>query len=262
MAKHRRLSSHPRKKKRYLILKALFSLFISAIFLFGVLMLIPGVRKTVVLYANYFYFEKAELDPPSGYDIHGIDVSWYQLWIDWKTVKEQNVIQFAFIKATEGETLVDRAFKRNWRETKKHGIRRGAYHFFRPNKSGEKQARAYLKAVDFQKGDMAPVLDIEVLGDDKKKFYKEIDAWLKVVETETGKRPIIYSGRRFYADHLESRYSDYPFWVANYNRKKLRIRQRWHFWQHTDRAKIKGIFGKVDHNVFNGPLAELERLCF
>jgi lysozyme len=229
----------------------------------GTLIVYPPARRNIKKFISMINFGVNNTRTPKGFPIHGIDVSIYQLWIDWETVSEQNLIKFAFIKATEGENHVDKAFKRNWRKSKQYGIKRGAYHFFRQEKGGRVQALNYLSTVDFEKGDLAPVLDIEVFnGGSKVKWYQDIDTWLQIVEAKTGKKPIIYSGVAFYRLHLESRYRNYPVWVANYNRKKLRSGLKWHFWQHTDRAKIKGITGLVDHNVFNGPEIAMNELSF
>ena len=74
------------------------------------------------------------IDIPVNYEIHGIDVSRYQYNIDWKAVEamqDQEVkIGFAFIKATEGVSLKDKKFRKNWEECKNVDIKRGAYHFF------------------------------------------------------------------------------------------------------------------------------------
>lgn len=73
------------------------------------------------------------IDLPANYPIHGIDVSRYQQQIDWKAVKrmeDKNVkIGFAFIKATEGLSSVDRNFRKNWFNAKQATVPRGAYHF-------------------------------------------------------------------------------------------------------------------------------------
>jgi len=255
------------KKSKKSGLKNFIQIFgISILFCFlciAALMLYPPARRNVQKFIGSINFGINDTRPPAGYPIHGIDVSIYQLWIDWKTVSEQNLIKFAFIKATEGGNHVDKLFKRNWRKSKEHGIKRGAYHFFRQEKGGKEQALNYLETVDFEKGDFAPVLDIEVFnGSSKEQWYRDIDTWLRIVEEKTGKRPIIYSGVSFYRQHLAARYKKYPLWVANYNRRKLRPGLKWHFWQHTDQAKIKGIASPVDHNVFNGTESEMNELSF
>lgn len=80
------------------------------------------------------FYPGFEINIPQGYEIHGIDVSKYQEVINWKDVKEMNEkgirIGFVFIKATEGTSLVDAQFQRNWIESENQHITRGAYHFY------------------------------------------------------------------------------------------------------------------------------------
>ena len=55
----------------------------------------------------------------------GIDVSAYQNPLTADALKG---LDFAFCKATNGSTLADPVFARNWRTMKAAGVRRGAYH--------------------------------------------------------------------------------------------------------------------------------------
>ena len=171
-------------------------------------------------------------------------------------------IRFTFIKATEGVLLADRKFQRNWNESKKAGIIRGAYHYFKPNKSGYWQARFFLQTVNFKAGDMLPVLDVEERGTESRaKFQANLKKFLNEIEKEVGVKPIIYTGYKFYEDNLAGDFDGYPLWIANYYRSKLRPLSRqvkWHFWQHSDKARVNGIQHKVDMNVFNGDLGELD----
>lgn len=63
---------------------------------------------------------------PASYTIHGIDVSRWQERIDWQRVAKMRDngirLQFAFIKATEGEKLVDPYFSRNWQLSRENGL--------------------------------------------------------------------------------------------------------------------------------------------
>jgi len=96
-----------------------------------------------------------------GFEVHGIDISHHQSYINWDTVASQP-IDFAFVKATEGETFSDSLFSYNWNEMSRVEIKRGAYHFFRPNISVENQAKNFIDQVDLKEGDLPPVLDVEV----------------------------------------------------------------------------------------------------
>ena len=215
---------------------------------------------------NYRTYNSFDIKIPKGYNIHGIDVSYYQGKIDWSKVKamqEDDVnVRFAFIKATEGMFNVDPYFQRNWREAPKAGIICGAYHYFRPKKSGEWQARFFLQTVQFEKGDLPPVVDIEELNNvPASKMRIELQVFLTYIEKKTGVKPIIYTGLSFYKDYLHGYFDEYPLWVAHYHQPKLRVdKAKWHFWQHSDKARISGINHVVDFNAFNGDSLAFEQL--
>lgn len=216
---------------------------------------------------NYRTYNSFDIRIPKGYGIHGIDVSYYQGKIDWPQVKameEDDVsIKFAFIKATEGLFNVDPYFQRNWREAPKAGITCGAYHYMLARKSGEWQAKFFLQTVKFERGDLPPVCDIEELnGVSPTKMRKELTGFLSYVERKTGVKPIIYTGLSFYKDYLQGHFDDYPLWIAHYYQPKLKVSKttNWHFWQHSDKAKISGINHVVDFNAFNGDSLAFESM--
>ena len=215
---------------------------------------------------NYRTYKSFDIKIPKKHHIHGIDVSYYQGKIDWQKVKameEDDVrVSFAFIKATEGLLSVDPYFQRNWREAPKAGIKVGAYHFFRPKRSGLWQANFFLQTISIEKGDLPPVVDIESLdGVSAVEMRKELNAFIIQVEKKTKVRPIIYSGLKFYKDYLMGFYDDYPFWVAHYHQPKLKLADRsWKFWQHSDRARINGINHVVDFNAFNGDSVQFQQI--
>ena len=214
----------------------------------------------------YRTYESFNIKIPKKYSIHGIDVSYYQGKIDWQKVsamKEDDVeISFAFIKATEGLTIVDPYFRRNWREAPKAGLKVGAYHFFRPKKSGLWQANFFLQTVSIEKGDLPPVVDIESLdGVSPEKMRNELNEFVLRVEAKTKIKPIIYTGLRFYKDHLKGYYNDYPFWVAHYHQPEIKLaKSSYKFWQHSDKATINGINHVVDFNVFNGDSLQFQQM--
>lgn len=203
---------------------------------------------------------------PKNYLIHGIDVSRYQQIIAWEEVKDMQVedikIGFAFIKATEGVGNIDVQFKRNWRRTKKAGMPRGAYHFFIASKDGKLQAENFIKAVNLEKDDLPPVLDVEQInGVSVTTLKKEVKAWLKAVEEYYGVRPIIYTNVDFYEKKLGSEFDGYPLWIAHYFQPgKPRIKRDWTIWQHSEQGRVNGILSKVDFNVFNGDSTDFREL--
>lgn len=212
---------------------------------------------------NYRIYESFGIRIPRNYSVHGIDVSAYQGKIDWQMVKsmsEDSVhISFAYIKATEGIAQVDPYFQRNWRECPKAGIICGAYHFFRPQKSGAWQAKFFLQTVRIERGDLPMMVDVETLdGTSPAKMREELNSFLAYVKRKTRVKPVIYSGLSFYNDYLRGFYDTYPLWLAHYYHPELKLKNssKWSFWQHSDKAKVNGINHIVDFDVFNGDSVE------
>ena len=215
---------------------------------------------------TFIRYKEFGISIPTQYSIHGIDVSRYQTTIAWEEVKRMKVqniqLGFAFIKATEGNDLVDPFFKRNWTKAKESGMIRGAYHFFNPKKDGKMQAQHFFEQVKLESGDLPPVLDIEKgwnLPADK--IQKEVQKWLDAMELAYGVRPIIYTYVTFYDKYLKGKFDDYPLWIAHYYQpNNPRISRQWHFWQHSEQGHVNGIISKVDFNVFNGDSMQFRAL--
>lgn len=162
-------------------------------------------------------------------------------------------ISFVFMKATEGEKMVDGAFESNWQEAgKRKYLSRGAYHFYRTNKDPRKQALNFCRTVgSLRYRDLPPVLDIETLhtGCSRKQLNEGISLWLRTVEEHFGRTPIIYTGESFASTHLEdSLLRRYPLWVAHYGVPSPK-RDDWRWWQFTDKGVVYGVPGFVDMNV-------------
>lgn len=195
----------------------------------------------------------------------GFDVSQYQGEIDWgkvQYVENAFLLQFVFIRATAGKDVTDACFKYNWAEAKKRNMIRGAYHYYRPNENSIEQANNFIKTVKLSSGDLPPVLDIEKLPKNQsidslkkglRRFLDKIDKHYKV-------RPIIYTGENYYDDFLKDEFSEYTFWIANYNFFVEDIKDDWLFWQFTESASVEGISGNVDINIFNGSPRQLHYL--
>lgn len=193
----------------------------------------------------------------------GIDVSEFQGKVDWEEVEvleEKYPVQFVFIRATAGNDRVDGQFKKNWVGAKENKIMRGAYHYYRPNENSIEQANLFIKTVKLQKGDLPPVLDIEKLPKNQPldSLKKGLKRWLTKVEKHYQVRPIIYTGESYYDDFLKEEFSEYLFWIANYNFYREKIEDDWLFWQFTEKASLPGVKHRVDVNIYNGDLEQLQ----
>ncbi len=196
-----------------------------------------------------------------GFAVHGIDVSHYQSTIDWSEVAVDS-IDFAFIKASEGLEMKDEFFQQNWTGSKEAGIIHGAYHFFIPGSDAEKQAQNFIEAVSLSKGDLPPVLDVEVSGSlPRNQLLNGIRKWLKTIEAKYNTNPIIYTNQNFYTKYLEDEFDDYVIWVARYSTNQPDTGIDWKFWQYAQDGMVRGVTGDIDLNVFHGNIQSLRALC-
>lgn len=218
------------------------------------------VVKPHIIYPGF------EIPIPSGFKIHGIDVSRYQHNINWQEVQQMESkglrIGFAFIKATEGQGNVDNQFNRNWFGAQKAGITRGAYHFYVPGRDPAKQAKNFIQIVKLSPGDLPPVLDIEKAGRlSVSQLRNDVQQWLDKVEANYGIVPIIYTNVAFYNKYFSTGFEKYPLWIAHYlEPEKPRTEADWIFWQHSETGRANGISSKVDFNVFNGDSTAFRKL--
>lgn len=194
--------------------------------------------------------------------VYGFDVSEYQGKIDWEeanSIEDKFPLDFVFIRATAGKNYVDSRFKENWNASKKNKLIRGAYHYYRPNENSIEQADNFIKNVKLRKGDLPPVLDIEKLPKEQSLDSLKVGLrrWLKRVENHYNVKPIIYSGESYYSDFLEDEFSEYTFWIANYNFFVENMKDDWMFWQFSEKATVPGIKGNVDINIYNGTPKQL-----
>ncbi|MEM8585089.1 MAG: GH25 family lysozyme [Bacteroidota bacterium] len=217
------------------------------------LLALPELRKSV--------FQSGERR--TDYAVEGIDVSRYQAEVDWLAIRDAG-FDFAFMKATEGQELRDVYFEQNWSLAGQSGLKRGAYHFFRPEVSPTVQARHFFGQVDLQAGDLPPVLDVEVVGElSQEELVQAVSTWLEMAEAHYGIAPILYTGQKFYNRYLAGRFDQYPLWLARYapHEPVAACGRAFQFWQYAQVGRVKGIAGHVDLNVFAGELSDLERLC-
>ena len=200
---------------------------------------------------------------PSGYTVHGLDLSHYQGDVDWTALATHRAnrfpLRFVFIKATEGATHTDPRFNENFEAARQNGFIRGAYHYFIPQTDAAEQARHFINTVKLEDGDLPPVLDVEITGKRPTEELQEaVKVWMNIIEAHYGVKPILYTSYKFKRRHLDTPdINQYPYWIAHYYVNAVRYRGSWAFWQHTDVGRVEGIDGKVDLNVFNGTMQQL-----
>lgn len=213
--------------------------------------------------------------------IYGIDISKYQheigrkkYSISWnnlrikglgsishKTVKGKvnYPISFVYIKSTEGKSVFNKYYRKDYVDARLAGYRVGTYHFFSIYSSASLQAHHFIKRSMFRQGDFPPVLDVEPSNEQIRKMggsealFAAIRTWMNIVESKVGVRPILYVSQHFVNKYLPlapDLKKKYQVWIARYGEYKPDVRLI--YWQLCPDGQVQGIQGKVDINVFNG----------
>ncbi len=219
--------------------------------------------------------------------VYGIDISKYQhvhrghvYGIDWQDLRITHLghigrkkvrgtvdypVSFVYVKCTEGLTVTNPYYVRDVRDARKHGYPVGAYHFFSTRPAGQ-QAAFFLKQAGLRRGDLPPVLDMEL--SDRKiaamggrdVLFGEMLVWLRLVEEKCGTTPVLYVNQDFVNRHLPfapDELKEYPVWVARYGEYKPYVHLL--YWQLSPDGTVKGIRGHVDIDVFNGTEEQFRR---
>lgn len=193
-------------------------------------------------------------------EIKGIDVSAWQGHIDWKTVADYGM-GFAILRIAEKGNKVDSQFENNYSGCIQNGIPVGVYKYSYALSVSEIQQEAE-KVVDVLDGrplDFPVWLDLEW---SKQRNLSEsaLNTMIKTfwsVITSAGYKFGIYCNVDWYENVIpDDAKNKYDFWIARYPANddgSLQERLRPSVgvgWQYSSKAKIPGINGNVDRNVF------------
>lgn len=189
---------------------------------------------------------------PVKYPVRGIDVSAHNGDVDMQRVRRAG-IDFVFIKATEGTDFKDKAFRRNYANAVRAGLKTGIYHFFRFDRDGVEQALNLLKAVGPRRPELGLVIDIEQAGNpDSIPVQTVTDRLTSMVDylNLLGHRVMFYTNRDGYYTYLAENFPGAPLWICAFYESP--IMAEWTFWQYSHRGRIDGVKGEVDLDAFCG----------
>ncbi|WP_109807600.1 GH25 family lysozyme [Sphingosinithalassobacter portus] len=195
----------------------------------------------------------AEADYPS----QGIDVSQRQGIIDWEALPDD--VDFAYIKATEGNGHIDRRFRSNWADARAAGIKRGAYHRFSLCVPGADQADGFIGTVPADRDMLPPAVELRFEGNCSERptpdaLATELTIFVKRIEARYGRRVLLYLTREFDGGYeVSRRFPDQPLWLRSIALKPDWGRRPWTLWQASSFRRIAGISGPVDWNVAARP---------
>ncbi|MBO4849723.1 MAG: glycoside hydrolase family 25 protein [Prevotella sp.] len=217
------------------------------------------VVVTAIIHALFPHFPLSLISSspsPSGNSYDGIDVSKYQGKINWEKVATDKQIQFVYVKATEGASLVDRNYKRNIKGARQAGIRTGSYHFFTSRRPAKEQFEHFRHHVKKSEQDLLPMVDVEesgVRGLSRSDLQQRLDEFMQLVKQEYGKYPLLYSQYGFYNKMLAPEFNKYFIFIARYGKStpSLHGPGKHNIWQFTEKGSINGISGHVDLDKFD-----------
>ncbi len=203
----------------------------------------------------------------------GIDVSSYQGSNNWTSIHAAGK-DFAWAKATEGQTVNDSTFVANMNNGTAAGVYMGAYHFAHPELHDPATeanhflsiAGAYLGA-----GYLRPMLDMEEAGGTTPVGAANLSDWTNdfisdiIAAKGAGAEPVIYCNTNYAQNYFNSTVASRDLDVANYNYTQAQalgtssppigVFSTWAFWQYDSSLSVNGIGSNpVDTDVANGDI--------
>ena len=219
----------------------------------------------------------------------GIDVSEYQKWIDWDSVKASG-IEFAMIRVGyrgwgSGAIIEDKYFERNIREAKRVGLKVGVYFYSGAINTSEaiEEAQFVINKVRNYSLDYPIAFDFEDFENTESRYYKldknqRTDISIAFLDTvkRYGYTPMIYGNPNYFnneryfdtsrlvtqykvwlahyywADSARNQYSDFVNFLASGKKTGYSYENKQgiiDMWQFSSEGIISGINGRVDLNL-------------
>lgn len=189
---------------------------------------------------------------PVDKNFDGIDVSKYQLNINWEEIKRNPKIQYVYIKATEGCDHTDHRYEDNIRNARKHGVKVGSYHYLTNRSSATAQFQNFIRTARRDEQDLIPFIDVEECSRwNSQQLRDSLKVFADLLEDYYGCKPLIYTSESFFKRHLGRAFKDYPLFIAKYSANAPSIGYNWVMWQYSDKGRIAGITSNVDLSRFN-----------
>lgn len=201
-------------------------------------------------------------NPLNRYPVKGIDISHHQGTVDWNAVAGDGV-RFVYLKATEGGDFQDDHFQANRKGAVAAGLPCGAYHFFTLKTSGLAQAQNFIRTVPTGNLILPPAVDLETWGNAAARpsvqaFQSELTVFMDQLRRRYGTEPVIYTSSDFIHAYLAGFPIKRLWYRAVVGTPHLDGFDQWSLWQFTEKARVKGIAGFVDMDVFHGSLTDLK----
>ncbi len=204
--------------------------------------------------ARFFY----DIELGQRYPVRGIDVSSHNGEVDYDKVARAGY-SFVYIKASEGATFKDVTFKRHADEAADNGLRVGAYHFFRKNREGDRQAANFMQSIKGTHLDLPLVIDVEDWDNSKNVDTATVNHRLKAMVNAlkaSGYTVMIYTNGDGRKTYYEPNFKGEYLWLCSFNDPDSIAHLGHTMQQYSHWGKVDGVNGEVDLNVFMGSVSQ------
>ncbi len=247
-------TSHPRRRK---VIKIILIAIGVIAFLLGALAWWGYKNRT-----DIFHWWRGEIViDRNKYPIVGIDVSSHNGDIDFKKVKDDGYT-FVIIKASEGIEHHDSRFATNYDNARAAGLKVGAYHFFRKKTDGLNQAKNFLETIGWRKLDLPLVVDVEDWSNDNHinddRTQKNLDDMVDNLRSR-GYKVMIYTNGNGYKKYIKDGQININLWLCSFKQPDKLRHIPHQMQQYSHWGRVRGIWGDVDLNVFNGSQAQWDK---
>ncbi len=189
-------------------------------------------------------------------DYNGIDVSHHQELINWQQVAYDANIKFAYIKATEGGSIVDKQYAHNAAGATKAKVPFGSYHYFTSHSTVREQFDNFSSTAQRVDQVLKPMVKIEedgVRGWSKEQIQNNLAEMIKLVSAFYHCQPLIGCSTTFYNEYLAGRFDRFQLFLTEYDENQPLVDGAGghDIWQQPNESPIKGINTPVHLDAFS-----------
>ena len=254
-------------------LTVLRSLVVSALVVLAIVVSVPRGAPAPNARTHLTSAVRPATDPPNAEGIDVADHQHAQGPIHWRVVARQ--YQFAYVKATEGTSYINRYYRGDVSSALAAGLFVGGYAFATPDAaSGAAEAKYFLRHSRYgqNRSLLFPMLDIEwnpyktttaCYGLSPSALVSWIGSYSDTISRALGVRPIIYTQASFWNKCTggTSAFSADPLWVGSDQTASAPDLPAgfasWTIWQDVN-SSAAGVEGPVDVDGFHGTAAQLK----
>lgn len=188
------------------------------------------------------------------YPLQGVSVSADQGDIEWRSLRPQG-IDFAYIRAVDGNKGRDSAFARNMEQAKRASMRYGVELVYAPCKTAAQQATIFMTTVPRDNAALPPAVRLDGTGDcadqtlTRDRIISELNTLINVIETHSGKPALLRLSADFEEKYAVSGAINRTLWLERDYWPPDYAQKPWVLWTANGDRRVSGINGPVEWTV-------------